>query len=212
MADVFISYSKLDRGVAEALAHDLRSNGLDVWWDFELYAGDDFHQVIRIEIAKARAVIVVWTESSVNSPWVRGEALEASELNKLISTHVSGFDLRWLPINFRAFHSEPISQIERILAAIMQKAEVVHPDRMSDIAALHVKAMEGDAFSQITLGVMYERGLDVAKDEREAARLFNLAAEYGDDAARVRLGKLYSEGRGVARDEGRAVQLPSGCQ
>jgi len=49
MADVFISYSKADRAVAEALAADLKARSFDVWWDFELYAGDDFHDMIRGE-------------------------------------------------------------------------------------------------------------------------------------------------------------------
>ncbi|MGO9743867.1 MAG: TIR domain-containing protein [Roseiarcus sp.] len=36
MADVFISYSKHDRAIAEALADYLRAEGFDVWWDYEV--------------------------------------------------------------------------------------------------------------------------------------------------------------------------------
>ena len=46
MPDVFISYSKTDRAIAEALADDLRDRGVEVWWDYQLYAGDDFHDAI----------------------------------------------------------------------------------------------------------------------------------------------------------------------
>ncbi len=40
MADVFISYKREDRELAERLAHALEQLGFDVWWDFDLLAGD----------------------------------------------------------------------------------------------------------------------------------------------------------------------------
>ncbi len=85
MADVFISYSKFDRAIAQSLADDLKAEGFDVWWDFELYAGDDFHEMIRAEIAVAKAVVVIWSQTAVASKWVRGEAQEADDDGKLIS-------------------------------------------------------------------------------------------------------------------------------
>jgi TIR domain len=57
MADVFISYSKTDRAVAEELATCLRLMGYEVWWDFQLVAGDDFHDTIRQEIGKAKRLL-----------------------------------------------------------------------------------------------------------------------------------------------------------
>ena len=74
MADVFISYSRPDLSFAKALADDLKAARFEVWWDAELYAGDDFHNVIRDEIAKAKAVIVIWSDTAASSQWVRGEA------------------------------------------------------------------------------------------------------------------------------------------
>ncbi len=118
MADVFISYSKVDRSIAEALANDLKEDGYDVWWDFELYAGDDFHHVIRRELAEAKAVIVIWSESAVTSQWVRGEAQEAFDQGKLIATHVPYFDTRKLPINFRALHTENVGSRANIVRAV----------------------------------------------------------------------------------------------
>jgi hypothetical protein len=70
MADVFISYSKLDRAVAESLAKDLRRRSVDVWWDFELYAGEDFHDTILAEITVSKAAIVIWSPTAAKSRWV----------------------------------------------------------------------------------------------------------------------------------------------
>jgi hypothetical protein len=41
MADVFISYCRPDRPVAEAIARELQQLGVDVWWDHDLLGGDD---------------------------------------------------------------------------------------------------------------------------------------------------------------------------
>jgi formylglycine-generating enzyme required for sulfatase activity len=121
VADVFISYSKHDRVIAEALADDLKGEGFDVWWDFELYAGDDFHEIIRAEIGKAKAVLVIWSQTAVASSWVRGEAQEADYNNKLISTSAPGFDARKVPINFLRLRCEPVLNRVRIIAAIRRK-------------------------------------------------------------------------------------------
>jgi len=69
MSDIFISYSKHDRSTAQALADDLTSLGASVWWDFELYAGDDFHHLILEAINAASAVIVIWSPTAGKSRW-----------------------------------------------------------------------------------------------------------------------------------------------
>jgi len=209
VADVFISYSKADRAVAEALAADLKAQGFDVWWDFELYAGDDFHDMIRGEIAKAKAVVVIWSERAVASKWVRGEAEEASDLGTLICTHAPGFDPRKMPLNFRALHCEPVVNRERVIAAIARKgakakAEPRPPDPIADLRA---RAEAGNADAQDNLGVMYATGRGVAKDDTEAARLYRLAADQGHAGGQFNLGWMYANGKGVAKDDAEAVRL-----
>jgi hypothetical protein len=121
VADVFISYEKSDRALAQALADDLEAAGYVVWWDFHLNPGDDFHDTIRSMIAKATAVIVIWSEPALASAWVRGEAEEATDHGSLISTTAPGFDPRRVPINFRVLRCEPVVNRDRLIAAIEQK-------------------------------------------------------------------------------------------
>ena len=118
MADIFISYSKVDRQVAQALAAELQAHGYNVWWDFELYAGEDFHEVILAELDRAKAVIVIWSDPAVGSRWVRGEAEHAAKQSKLVPTHVRGFDTTRIPLNFKAFHTESLDNRTRILRAV----------------------------------------------------------------------------------------------
>jgi hypothetical protein len=121
VANVFIAYASSDRALAQALADDLKAAGYVVWWDFDLNAGDDFHDTIRSMIAKASAVIVIWSEPALASAWVRGEAEEAADHRSLISTTAPGFDPRRVPINFRVLQCEPVVNRDRLIAAIEQK-------------------------------------------------------------------------------------------
>jgi TPR repeat protein len=69
-----------------------------------------------------------------------------------------------------------------------------------DIADLMAKAEQGDAWSQYFLGVLYEVGKSVPKDDKEAARWYLAAAEQGNVSAQFELGVMYENGRGVPQD------------
>ena len=66
-------------------------------------------------------------------------------------------------------------------------------------------ADQGLAAARCSLGVMYENGRGVAKDEARAVELYQAAADQGLAAAQCYLGVMYENGRGVAKDEARAV-------
>ena len=61
-------------------------------------------------------------------------------------------------------------------------------------------AEEGDAAAQFALGVRYEMGSGVPRDDQEAIRWFNKAAEQDDPGAQGALGAYYSAGRGIPAD------------
>lgn len=84
MSDIFISYDSEDRAIVKRLAHTLESQGWSVWWDRNIPYGQLYDEVIAEHLTAARCVIVIWTRHSVNSHWVRTEALEAFERNTLI--------------------------------------------------------------------------------------------------------------------------------
>jgi len=84
MTDVFISYAKEDRERARKLANTLEARGWSVWWDRKIITGQSFDQVIEHEIETAKSVIVLWSNHSITSEWVRNEATLASERGVLI--------------------------------------------------------------------------------------------------------------------------------
>ncbi len=61
-------------------------------------------------------------------------------------------------------------------------------------------ALNGDAASQYRLGVMYDKGEGVPKDEKEAASWYIKAASQDDTRAQFAIAEMYSQGRGVQQD------------
>src|SRR5262245_12333086 len=106
MADVFISYSQKDRDLARSLADFLAECGYDLWWDYELVGGVKFRSEIGAQLEAAKAAIVIWTATSVESDWVVEEAEEAKHARKLIATRVADLDYRAIPLGFRGVHTE----------------------------------------------------------------------------------------------------------
>src|SRR5438270_4112577 len=68
------------------------------------------------------------------------------------------------------------------------------------------EAEKGDADCQNLLGILFQKGLGVTEDLKEAIRLFTAAAGKKLAAAQVNLGLLYLNGAGVARDEAEAAR------
>jgi hypothetical protein len=90
MADVFVSYAHANLKHVEPVCSSLEQSGLSLWWDDRLRAGDDFSMVIERELASAGCVVVVWSEAARNSLWVRAEATEALDANKLTQIRLDG--------------------------------------------------------------------------------------------------------------------------
>ena len=102
MADVFISYARADKARVAPLVAAIESKGWSVWWDPEISPGREFDDEIDTELQAAKAVLVVWTPTSVVSRWVRGEARDAAERGILVPVR---FDQARLPIDVRAIHT-----------------------------------------------------------------------------------------------------------
>src|SRR4051812_47632131 len=61
-------------------------------------------------------------------------------------------------------------------------------------------AEKGHSNAQNNLGVLYERGRGVPRDDATAVAWYRRAADQGNGAAQNNLGVMYEKGLGVARD------------
>ena len=86
MVDVFISYSRNDLAAVTRLAEAVEAEGYEVWWDADLPPHLSYGDVITAKIGMAKAAIVVWSQASVASEWVRAEADMARNQKKLVQT------------------------------------------------------------------------------------------------------------------------------
>ena len=93
------------------------------------------------------------------------------------------------------------------------QVRVLQPDsarapfgRRRTAACRRVDAARVHALGQNNLGVMYESGRGVERDDAEAVRWYRCAAEQEDALGQTDLGVMYENGRGVERDDAEAVR------
>jgi len=102
VADIFVSYARTDRARVAPLVAALEAQGWSVWWDPAIVPGEEFDRLIAAELKRTAAVLVVWTATSVESRWVRGEARDGADRGLLVPVR---FDRAELPIDVRALHT-----------------------------------------------------------------------------------------------------------
>lgn len=98
MADVFISYKREDKALAEFAVKAVSAAGYSHWIDDRLTPVAHWDQLIEREIAAARAVLVLWTPAAKDSEWVRNEAHYAKDHKKLVQAKAAACEL---PLAFR---------------------------------------------------------------------------------------------------------------
>ena len=81
---VFISYSYEDKEFVEWLKDNLQGLGHEIWYDQqEIQLGDSIKQKITLGIQSSSTFIVILSNSSKNSNWVRYELNSALLLNAI---------------------------------------------------------------------------------------------------------------------------------
>ncbi len=102
MSRVFLSYAREDAEAAKALAEALSASGHDVWWDRHIQGGSRFTNEIDKALREAQAVVVLWSETSVQSAWVQDEAAEGRDSGRLVPVALGSTKP---PLGFRQFHT-----------------------------------------------------------------------------------------------------------
>jgi hypothetical protein len=98
MSDIFLSYASEDLPRVGLLIRALERPGWSVWWDRTILPGRTFDQVIEEALDAAHCVVVVWSQHSVNSDWVKTEAAEGARRRILVPVLLD--EVR-IPLEFR---------------------------------------------------------------------------------------------------------------
>src|SRR5690242_1829438 len=102
MASVFLSYDRDDAEAARAIAALVEKAGHEVWWDKHISGGSQYAKEIARALDESDVVLVLWTNSSIESPWVRDEAGAGRDRGRLVPLSLDGTPP---PLGFRQFHS-----------------------------------------------------------------------------------------------------------
>ena len=70
---IFISYSKKDSEFTHKLADDLNDAGFKIWIDRSIAGGDQWRETIEKNLKAAGDVIIVVSQNSMASEWVKHE-------------------------------------------------------------------------------------------------------------------------------------------
>jgi TIR domain len=90
MADIFLSYSRKDLKAVGPLAELLEQQCWTVFWDRHLESGEQWADVLEVELKRAGCVVVAWTKASIESRWVRVEADHGIERSSLFPVLLEG--------------------------------------------------------------------------------------------------------------------------
>ena len=102
MASVFLSYDHDDAGRAAPIVAALEKAGHSVWWDRQMAGGTEYSSEIESAVERSDAVVVLWSERSIRSPWVRDEAAEGRDQGKLVPVRLDPIKP---PMGFRQFQT-----------------------------------------------------------------------------------------------------------
>jgi TolB-like protein len=106
MPDIFLSYTREDQATAQRFAEAFEAQGFSVWWDVTLRSGETYDQVTEEALRTADAVVVLWSQRSVVSRWVRAEATLADRNRTLVPARIEACDL---PIMFELTQTADLS-------------------------------------------------------------------------------------------------------
>lgn len=144
LADVFISYSRLDHDRVQPIVDRLGSLGYSIWWDKHLRAGQVFVDEIERQLDGARAVLTAWSRNARNSTWVYAEASRGLDAGKFVQARL---DNTQLPLPFDALQAADLSgargewgPLEDALARVLRGGET---QRAAPVGPLATPAVAG---------------------------------------------------------------------
>ncbi|MEM7213566.1 MAG: toll/interleukin-1 receptor domain-containing protein, partial [Pseudomonadota bacterium] len=99
--DIFISYKREERALAQAYTNAFHSKGYVVATDLNVPEGTEFGDAIDTMIREATLVVVLWTPEAADSRWVRSEAVAAYKQDKYLGVLAEPVDEDDLPFEVR---------------------------------------------------------------------------------------------------------------
>ena len=147
---VFLSYSRDDQKDALLIVKALEQAGFSVWWDGLLEGGERFANTTEVVLTNAKAVVVLWSKTSVESHWVHDEATRGRDNGRLVPLSLDGSDP---PLGFGQFQCVDVSKTKaKPDSSEMQKM-------LRAVGALHAGDVRPEILAKPASLVVGRRGL-----------------------------------------------------
>jgi TolB-like protein/Tfp pilus assembly protein PilF len=104
---VFLSYDRDDMQKARTFVKALESQHFSLWWDGLISGGHAFADRIQEALSESDVVVVLWSESSARSHWVRDEAGFGRDHNRLVPVSIDGTKA---PLGFQQIQTIDLSE------------------------------------------------------------------------------------------------------
>ncbi len=172
LTTVFFSYSRVDQAQALPIIDAIEAAGYRVWWDGMLEGGTSFLETTEEALESAKAVVVLWSKTSISSHWVRDEATSGRVRERLIPLTLDG---TIAPLGFRQVQlidiqkwdgddtSSSIQELVRMLAVMhggnVPKRRAVHSKPKAVLSRRHVMMAGASAVVAIGGGLSITSGL-----------------------------------------------------
>lgn len=128
LSTVFFSYSREDQARALPILRLIEQAGYNVWWDGLLEGGERFSHTTEAALERAKAVVVLWSKTSVQSHWVHDEATRGRDRRVLVPLSLDG---SMPPLGFGQF------QVIDLSTARLNAKDVIVQRMLRAVAAMH---------------------------------------------------------------------------
>jgi hypothetical protein len=191
MADIFISYASEDRAKAGLIGAKCAEQGYAVWWDRNIILGQDYYDQIEAELEASKAVIVLWSSTSVKSPWVKAEANRGAKSDRLLPVLIEDCTI---PLRFEilqaanligwrggADNGEWVKLLQKLTILVPKKAANVAPPKSDTVAP---KVMQSVANSVV-------HALRAAGGSMTSNKIFSVFREFSEFTTAQSTGQLW---------------------
>ena len=125
---IFVSYSRVDQARALPIIKLLQQAGFNTWWDGLLEGGERFSHATEDALNRAKAVVVLWSKTSVQSHWVHDEATRGRDRGTLVPLSLDGTEP---PLGFGQFQVIDLSRAKMVakddsIQRMLRKVEALH--------------------------------------------------------------------------------------
>ena len=125
---IFVSYSRADQSRVLPIIQLLQQAGFNTWWDGLLEGGERFSHATEDALNRAKAVVVLWSKTSVQSHWVHDEATRGRDRGALVPLSLDGVEP---PLGFGQFQVIDLSRAKMsvkddAIQRMLRKVEALH--------------------------------------------------------------------------------------